>query len=321
MAALDYLDAGWPGVIPISVTADGKRPLVKGFTGHDGAYPDRAQVEEWIREYPRASIGLRLPTTILGLDVDCYEDKAGRESLALLIGRFGPLQPTWISTSRTDGSGIRLFRVPDSNAYQANPEPGIETIRACHRFVTVAPTRHGREGHPPYVWVDPERRERRDYIPSPEELTTLAAPWAVGLPGAMVGSRARVTDPQAATGFLSGRDDPCPVVAATYSAWRRTVKAAGANGGAYDAARDGVHALLGDAEQGHRGAGRAVVSLGLVYITAVSDRRAASVARAEFHRHATGEVEKRRIPQPQKGSGCKACREAEALNGWSVRRA
>jgi hypothetical protein len=63
-----------------------------------------------------------------------------------------------------------------------------------------------------------------------------------------------------------------------------------------------------------------VRDLGAVYVAAVSDRRSDSQARTEFYRHATGEVEKRRIPQPGKGSKCNACREAEALTGMRVRR-
>ena len=54
---------------------------------------------------------------VIGIDVDHYisggKEKFGGDQLKELEAKLGPLPPTWISSSRSDGiSGIRFFVVP-----------------------------------------------------------------------------------------------------------------------------------------------------------------------------------------------------------------
>ena len=74
--------------------------------------------------------------------------------------RFGPLLPTWTSTSRDDGSGIKWYRVPAGThlvSEIAFPELGIrhvEVIQYYHRSGTVWPSIHPDTGQI-YVWRSP----------------------------------------------------------------------------------------------------------------------------------------------------------------------
>src|SRR5690606_1114884 len=84
--APDYFDAGWfpfPCVVDPKTRTKVPAPGMKGWApGRDNPYPDRARVEEWAKRYRGAHImlGLRLPRTILGLDLDLYAP-GGRANL------------------------------------------------------------------------------------------------------------------------------------------------------------------------------------------------------------------------------------------------
>jgi Bifunctional DNA primase/polymerase, N-terminal len=94
----------------------------------------------------------------IGLDVDCYEEKTGAADLARLFGQWGPLPPTWKTTSRDDGSGILLYRVPsgvDPTNWHTGAGPSIEIIRHAHRYAVVWPSIHPETGQP-YRWYRPD---------------------------------------------------------------------------------------------------------------------------------------------------------------------
>jgi bifunctional DNA primase/polymerase-like protein len=294
VAALDYFDAGWS---PIPTSPQGsKAPSVKGWTGYEGGWPDRAQVAEWIEEFPRANVGLRLGRRAVGLDVDMYDGKAGRRTLAVLTARYGPLPPTWVSTSRRDGSGIRFYRVADGTAFR-DPGDGVEVVRWCHRFAVVAPSRHPRDGRPAYCWYAPGGREVRDEIPSPADLPVLPALWAVGLAAGRIGPRGKAPIVGNASDWLKARPGatgrPCRGMDRTLQYWLRKVSDGGRNGGAYGAMVAGVHALVGDAAHGCRGGYEAVRTLGDAYERAVADRRSRRQAASEYERALGDEVAKR----------------------------
>ena len=71
-AAVGYWEADWMGVLPLRAGA--KSPPPSGYTGQDGGWPSRVDVQRWAEERPRANIGLRLPDDVIGLDVDDYDD-------------------------------------------------------------------------------------------------------------------------------------------------------------------------------------------------------------------------------------------------------
>jgi hypothetical protein len=153
--ALDYFDAGSGYPLPLG-GPKGKTPLVRGWHG-DNPFPEREQIEEWVRRYPNANIGLRLPKHVIGIDVDCYDGKPGAATIAEHVELWGELPPTWVSTSRTDGSGIRLYRVPEGLAWPGELGAGVEIIHWANRFVVAAPSIHhtGRV----YRWTSPTGAE------------------------------------------------------------------------------------------------------------------------------------------------------------------
>lgn len=142
-AALDYWEAGWRGVLPLP--AGRKKDPPVGFTGARGADVDYMQLADWAMDDRRngGNVALRLPDTLIGVDVDCYDGKAGWASLQRMEAKWGPLPATWLSTSRRETgdllSGIRLYRVP-AGTWQGQPAPGIEIIQRGHRYMVAAPS-------------------------------------------------------------------------------------------------------------------------------------------------------------------------------------
>jgi len=108
-----YRDADWRGVLPIP--AGKKTPPPKYFSGYDGRWPTDDDIAGFIAKYPyNSNLLLRLYYGDTALDIDAYRPKKGAQTLAVAESRWGPLPPTWRSTSRLDDpvSGIRLFKVP-----------------------------------------------------------------------------------------------------------------------------------------------------------------------------------------------------------------
>jgi P4 family phage/plasmid primase-like protien len=154
----------------------------EGFTGGKtkpnwGVYPDDDQVEAWIHELGHASLGLRVPTNVLVVDVDAYDGKRGAETLEWWVDQVGePLPPTWYSTSRQDGSMKLFFRVPEYGVDYAWREPGdgLELLHHGHRWVRVWPSRNPKTGGEER-WFSPLGLEERP--PTPDELTPLPEAW------------------------------------------------------------------------------------------------------------------------------------------------
>ena len=171
-----------------------KFPPPGGFTGYDGRWPTPEDIAGWRSRGFRAegehhdasNIALRLPAVAIGLDVDCYEGKTGADELARLVEQWGPLPPTWKTTSRDDGSGILLYRVPsgvDPTTWPTGAGPSIEIIRHAHRYAVVWPSIHPETGQP-YRWHRPDGTLADEgEIPGLGDLAELPAAWLVGLTG------------------------------------------------------------------------------------------------------------------------------------------
>src|SRR4051794_34890295 len=67
VAAPAYLARGWA---PLPLPPRRKYPPPDGWTGYDAPYPSSADVQTWVEDRGHWNIGLRLPDTLLGLDVD-----------------------------------------------------------------------------------------------------------------------------------------------------------------------------------------------------------------------------------------------------------
>jgi hypothetical protein len=189
-AALAYVKAEWPETLPIwkGGTKD-KQPMVRGYHGREGTWPDGDTNKLWSRRYARANIALRLPRWIIGLDVDEYDDKYGGDSLAELQDKLGPLPGTFVSTSRADGvSGIRLFMVPGdyvASAWPSQAAVDIDMITWYERYVICSPSVH-RSGNV-YRWYRQHGtyKEMRpfDKLPSPQHMSALPSEWCEYLAG------------------------------------------------------------------------------------------------------------------------------------------
>ena len=187
-----YRGKGWSGTLPLGSRS--KFPPPHGFTGYEGAWPSGADIAEWRahgfhadqRHHDASNIALRLPAVAIGLDVDCYEDKTGAADLARLVEQWGPLPPTWKTTSRDDGSGILLYRVPsgvDPTTWPTGAGPSIEIIRHAHRYAVVWPSIHDETGRTYRWWRRDGSLADEAEIPMLGDLAELPAEWVGYLTG------------------------------------------------------------------------------------------------------------------------------------------
>jgi hypothetical protein len=194
-----YLASGWQGVLPLGFRGS-ERPEPrrkanppKGYSGDDGAWPERAQIATWVRSYAELNIGLRLPSDIIGIDVDAYvsaesqELKLGDKVLERLEAEHGALPATWRSSSRgaENPSGVRLFRVPVGTRLITAITGGIEIIQRHHRFVCCWPSIHP-DPDPEtgeirvYEWYEPSG-VLTEHPPDYDDIPDLPFAWIEGL--------------------------------------------------------------------------------------------------------------------------------------------
>src|SRR4029077_16657132 len=110
------LEAGWTAVLPLPRAAKKSPPT--DYTGREAKIPTPEDYARWSREYSDGNTCIRmlgevevdgLLWCVVGIDTDAYGEKPGGQTLAEGEKRWGPLPPTWTSTSRDDGvSCIRL---------------------------------------------------------------------------------------------------------------------------------------------------------------------------------------------------------------------
>ncbi len=194
-AASRYLAAGW---FPIPIPYMKKDPPPTGSTGKRGTVTP-GKVAEWERTRPGDNVALVLPRDLVGIDVDAY--KGGNEQLAEAVERFGPLPPTVMSTSRTDGSSIRLFRIPNGTYLQGSIDSAIETVQHHHRYVGVAPSIHP-EGRP-YRWIDEASGEVLDEPWPIDEIPDLPWSWVAGFAVTSIGKSFEPADSATVAEFVA----------------------------------------------------------------------------------------------------------------------
>jgi hypothetical protein len=320
-AASAYRAKGWSGTLPLPPGQKAHPPA--GFTGYDGQWPTDAQVSAWMAA--DHNLALRLPPVVIGLDVDAYAEKPGGRTLETLTAGWGPLPPTWTTTSRDDGaSGIRLYRVPTGiEDWPTEAGPGIELIRFAHRYAVVPPSVHpeGRQ----YRWLRPDGSTANGELPGLGDLPELPPGWLAGLTGhgadgehVKPGSRAEWREKsKQAVPWLAAlpRGEPCKYVARLAASLEAAARRE--DGDAYDHTRDAVMALLGAGEIGHPGV-LAVLDRGrATYVrTVAAERGGPKVAEAEYDRFTAGGVV--RIldhPSERAGQGCDCEPATLTING------
>jgi putative DNA primase/helicase len=190
-AAPLYRAKGWPAVLPLPKGR--KNPPPVGFTGKRAPYPDDDRYAEWIDECSDRNICVRLGDVddeheLGGIDVDDYvkggKKKNGGAQLKALEAELGPLPPTYISSSRTDGfSGKRIYRVPKGLAWRGQVDKDVECISKGYRFAAVWPSFNPDSGDtetwfPPGAPLTKEGRKLWDgEIPNPATLPVLPDAW------------------------------------------------------------------------------------------------------------------------------------------------
>jgi len=177
-AARLYRAAGWVGTIPVI----GKHPPVADYTGYEGRWPTEYDVANWLAHRGHDNVGLRVPSDVIGIDVDAYGGRRGAETIAWWEEQLGDLPPTWRSTSRPDGdSGIRFYRVPTGEDWISDmgTGSGVEVVRTGHRYAVVWPSVHPLT-HAVYTWYDPSFQPS-GRVPRPTEFPELSDAWVAGL--------------------------------------------------------------------------------------------------------------------------------------------
>lgn len=283
-SARQYFNAGWS---PLPLPAGEKTYPPVGYTGSKGRAAEPSRVEFWIRTKADGNICLRMPPDLIGIDVDAYSGKDGAATLAAAEAEWGPLPPTWRTTSRADGiSGIRLFRVPEGLSWpgQLPFGGGVELCRWDHRYVIVAPSVHDKTGEQ-YQWFSPEgvqttgsAAEGGDWeFPAPEDIVDLPDSWVNPLTSGKkwVERPEEDLDPEEVQAWILDRPDgpPCEKMQATLDSWMSRISAAGEDGGAHDAARDAAWAVLRDSAAGHSGVQLALRKIMLAHKEALRGRR------------------------------------------------
>lgn len=296
--AVEYAEAGWK---PLPVEPHGKRIDVDGYTGHDGKYPSRAQVEKWAANgFAAHNIAIRMPLGMIGIDVDAYGSKRGAELLAELEAEHGVLPPTLVITSRTDSvSGIRLFRVPArKQSWRGKAGDGIDVISWHYRYAVVNPSVHP-DTVRPYEWYAEDDSHaytdnRLDEIPrlTDRRIPDLPRAWADFLRSDFEGQKSEKLSHDRIMEWLRGlyAGDPCDLMKETAEEHITRIEDAGSDGGAHDAAKDAVHALVGDAVAGHTGLKSKLAEAKAAFLAAISERRDPADAQSEWQRLIYGEV-------------------------------
>jgi KaiC/GvpD/RAD55 family RecA-like ATPase len=320
-AAPAYWASGWRGILPLPHGV--KWPPPKGWTGTDGPEPSWPDVTSWSETRPDGNVALRMPDGVVGIDVDDYGDKDGWATLTEAVERWGRLDPTVRSTSRTDGrSGIYLFRVPPGTRLAAQlgfPADGaraalghVEIVQRHHRYAVVAPSTHPEGGQ--YRWVaDDDLDEPGTWavpgacdgmltwhgtagmlVPELDEIPYLPDEWVTQLE---VHDELAHADAAGQHVDVGAHLQAMPVGAADLHVTDRLSKAlvdlTSTVGSRHDTTTAHVLALLRQAEQGHPGVPEALGILGDAFVMAITTgagaRSTPEAARAEYARMVTNQ--------------------------------
>lgn len=277
-------DCRWPGVLPIGNQPAQKASPPSGYTGDDGTWPTSEQLDSWARQHPTLNIGLRLPSDIVGIDVDHYvsaktgEIKQGGDLLARLEAEHGPLPPTWRSSARgpDNPSGVRLYRIPTGTRLTTVIPGGIELIQRHHRYLLCWPSVHPDPdpdtGRPrTYHWYTPTG-EVADSPPGydADDIPDLPWPWIEAL------TANRAPDPAEnppATPQKAPSAQWSPRVTGYYRDALQRLQAA-STGGRHDTACATAMGLCRLEQLGSKGATTALDHYGTQFVTKVAPDRA-----------------------------------------------
>jgi hypothetical protein len=185
-AAQLYWDADWRGILPLP--ARQKSPVPSGRTGHNGEDPSYPDILQYCEMHPAGNLALRMPDTVIGIDIDAYGGKTGAATIAEAEKRWGQLPAGPRSSSRLENgdrtSGIRFFRIPAGTKLAGQiqfDELGIghiEVIQNHHRYAVAWPSIHDTTGQT-YWWYNAQWQHIG--IPNIADFPALPAAWIEAL--------------------------------------------------------------------------------------------------------------------------------------------
>lgn len=315
LAATGYADAvdlyrprGWQGILPLP--RGRKSPPPDGFTGYGGDYPSGADIEEWKTGNAGGNVGLRLPRTVVGIDVDAYEkngqQKQGARCLAEAESesRWGVLPDTYVSTSRDDRvSGIRLYSIPEGTKLEnvirfpdKGIEGGIEVVQWWHRYVVVSPSFNPDNDGKQYHWYH-SSDWREVEPPRVADLPELPAAWIKGLRDTkgfttVIGEDGDNVAYDIRQALTDGT--PSPAVHHTFEKALAGVR----SGSRHDTTRGNVLALLALGKETHPGVKTTVEALGMAFVGQVAPDRGHDTAVHEFRSMVFGRGAARALAGP-----------------------
>lgn len=302
-----YWAAGWRGVLPLPERAKALPP--DDYTGRDGLDPSYADCYTWADDDRPHNIGLRLPETVVGIDVDGYAGKQGPQTLAALEAECGPLPPTVRSTSRgmDQPSCIRLYRVAAGTVLSEKGLAGIEVVQRHHRYVVCWPSIH--PSGQTYQWLD-ERTGEIGAIPTPEDLPELPAAWVARLRSDGTRHQAADLDKGQAAEVLAALPEgqACHHIA---HAVGQTLDAMLNGAGRHPTYLAAQLAAVGHGRRGCPGAPAALKRMRAEFLAHVTDPdqdpahiRTPAAALAEWNEALVGAVRIAVADAPQQGHGC-----------------
>jgi putative DNA primase/helicase len=277
-AALEYVQAGWAGPLPLPPKAKNWPPT--GFTGKEGRFPTEGEIRRWQVEHHDGNIALRPDHDVIGLDLDVYKNFDARSNLERYLGC--ELPETWCSTSRDDGSGIFWYRVqppPEGRRWNTAPVTGVEVVQFGHRYGVAPPSIHPASGQP-YVWRNGKEQTR---IPHTTELAELPLQAQQALLGPLPHFNARE-----AVEFELTEGEPSARVLQQLASAIEDCNAVG--GARHDLVRDRVAALVRLSEKGEPGVKGALADLQVEFVSTVGPDRKGGEREAdkEFERLVKG---------------------------------
>jgi DNA polymerase III delta prime subunit len=259
-----YWRAGWKSPVPLPYKAKKNPPT--GYTGAGGIDPSYPDIDTWVNgPEGGGNIALRMPRNVIGIDVDAYGDKLGRQTLAEAEAAHGELPATWRTTSRDDGiSGIRFYRVPEGLAWPGEIGHSTEIIQHRHRYALVWPSVHP-EGRT-YRWIGPEGVTAAT-VPDVDDLPLLPDAWVTAYTGGELAQNVnRGNAPaMAVAGWLTSlgnaSDALCSRMEAAVDQMRTDTK-----GSAHNAARDAALRAIRLADEGHHGLMPALEEMRAIFV-------------------------------------------------------
>lgn len=293
-SANELVKLGWHPV-PLG-RAKGKDLLVAGITGREGTDVSeeeafREWADRWAATGDGLNLGTRMPVGVIALDVDCYDDKPGAETMAACADEWGELPPTWTITARHDGSSKRLYRVPEGwEGVGTIPDPrggkasGVEVLQRHHRYAVVPPSFH----EVGQVRVFGPDGNECELMPTPGELPMLPDAWCEGLhKNRPKAERDRTAEPdELLASFPEG-----PMTDAVQKAMQAMLDAIASGAGRHDTMNEKLLELLRLGWGGATGVPLAVQMLRPMFVQATTPERGEEEARAEFDRSLKGAAE------------------------------